>query len=270
MTAGTLLAQAADLGWLESAFVSLFDGGPVGPLAGLGLLALSAGIGAAHALAPGHGKALMAGYLVGERGRPRDAVTFGVLVAVMHTLSVAAVAGALALLGRTAAARGELPPALALGPWLTLLAGIVVLGVGAGLLIRHARRRRQRPDTHAHEHLHALPDDVPPLSRRGLVLLGASGGLLPSPSAFLVLSTGLFAGRVAFALLLVAAFSVGLAVTITAVGLAVVWGRERVLVRMARRRGRLARLAGAVPMASAALIVGLGVLLVGRGVLGLS
>jgi nickel/cobalt transporter (NicO) family protein len=97
-----LLAQT-DLGWLEAAFVRLFDGGPVGPLAGLGLVLAAMAIGAGHALAPGHGKALLAGYLVGERGRARDAVLFGSLVAALHTISVAVVAVALLVLGRSAA-----------------------------------------------------------------------------------------------------------------------------------------------------------------------
>jgi nickel/cobalt transporter (NicO) family protein len=143
-------------------------------------------------------------------------------------------------------------------------------GVGGALLARHLRRRRAGAHHHAHEHLHALPDDVPPLSRRGLVLLGASGGLLPSPSAFLVLSTGLFAGRAGFALVLVAAFSVGLAATITAIGIAIVRGRDLALARLVEASRRTRALLAAVPLASAALICLVGVVLVVRGALALT
>jgi ABC-type nickel/cobalt efflux system permease component RcnA len=201
------------------------------------------------------------------------------VVAVFHTASVTVVAIALVLLGRTAAVRGELPPAAAIGPWLTLIAGVVVVGVGGSLLVRHLRRRRAaaaRPVAHgpaadpaAHHH-GTLPPEVSPLSRRGLVLLAASGGLLPSPSAFLVLSTGLFTGRAAFALVLVAAFSVGLAATIAALGVAVVTGRERFAGRLEARGSRARAALAALPLLSAALIVVLGVVLVVRGALQLT
>jgi nickel/cobalt transporter (NicO) family protein len=254
-----LLAQALKLGWLESRFAQLLDAGPVGPVGGLALVLVSLGIGAAHALAPGHGKALMAAYLVGERGRARDAVAFGAVVAILHSATVIAIALAVAGLGRTAATRGEVPPLLAVGPWLLLASGAIVTGVGVALLLRHLRRGRT-------DHHHDLPDDVAPLSRRGIVLLGASGGLVPSPSALLVLTTGLFTGRAAFALVLVVAFSLGLAGTLTALGVAVVRGRERAAARLG---GRLAGVLRRLPLASAVVVTAAGLVLLLRGALDL-
>jgi nickel/cobalt transporter (NicO) family protein len=259
--------------------VRLFDAGPASLLAAVGLLVVSLAIGAAHALAPGHGKALVAGYLVGERGRARDAVAFGVIVAVMHAVSVLVVAVGLHLASRAAAGRGSVPPILEVGPWLAAGAGAIVTVVGAALLVRHLRRMRRRrlaPAQHAHGHGHghvhltSLPADVSPLSRRGLVLLGVSGGLLPSPSAFLVLTTGLFTGRTAFALMMVIAFSAGLAITITAIGLAVVWGRDRVMERAGALDGRMARLVRALPLVSAVVILAAGLYLLGRAVIDLA
>lgn len=255
------MAQSAELGPLESAFVRMFDSGPVGTLAAIGLVLACVGIGAAHALAPGHGKAIVSGYLVGQRGRPRDAVAFGVVVATMHTLSVLVIGVGLHLLGRAAARRGDVPPLVAVGPWLTVLAGLLVLGVGIFLLVR-ARHRRQAG---SHEH-HPLPAEVPPLSRRGLVLLGVSGGLLPSPSAFLVLTTGLFTGRTAFALLLIAAFSIGLATTLVAVGLAVLWGRERLLRAVAD--GPLEAIGRQIPLISSVIVLTAGAYLTVTGAVG--
>jgi nickel/cobalt transporter (NicO) family protein len=283
-----LLAQAGPLGPFEDVFVRLFDAGAVSVLAGVGLVGVSVAIGAAHAVAPGHGKALVAGYLVGERGRPRDAVAFGVVVAIMHTVSVLVVAVGLHLATRAAAGRGSLPPILEAGPFLTGAAGVIVTAVGAAMVRRHVLRRRRAHahtgSTHAdaghtdhadaghtdHAHLSALPEDVSPLSRRGLVLLGVSGGLLPSPSAFLVLTTGLFTGRTAFAILLVTAFSIGLALTLSAIGLAVVWGRDLVVARATARGGRLARALRTIPLASGVAVLMAGLYLVGRAAVDLT
>jgi ABC-type nickel/cobalt efflux system permease component RcnA len=98
-----------------------------------------------------------------------------------------------------------------------------------------------------------------------VLLLGAAGGLLPSPSAFLVLTTGLFTGRTAFALLLVVAFSIGLAATLTVLGLAVVRGRARLLRRLERPGVR--RLAATLPLGGALAVLVAGLALLARGAL---
>ncbi|MEE1773140.1 hypothetical protein PUR34_34495 [Streptomyces sp. JV185] len=208
-------------------------------------LLVAAAVGALHACAPGHGKSLAAGYLVGGRGRPRDAVWLGGVVAVMHTLSVTVLA-----IGWWLAAKGA-PDMKALTEWLQLVAALVVAGVGAGLLRRNLRHRGHHhahrhehgqehghghsPDGHdAIGHSHEIPDAPSLLTWRGLALLGASGGLLPSPSAFLVLLTGLLTNKVGFALAMVASFGVGMALTLTGVGLIVLRGRDALLDRVSR------------------------------------
>lgn len=212
---------------------SLLDHGAALPVA----LLVAAAVGALHACAPGHGKSLAAGYLVGGRGRPRDAVWLGGIVAVMHTFSVTVLA-----VGWWLAANST-PDIAALTGWLQLIAALVVAGVGVGLLRRHLRHRKHHQHHHhhrhhdhghgdGHSHSHHIPDAPSLLTWRGLLLLGTSGGLLPSPSAFLVLLTGLLAGRVALALGMVAAFGLGMALTLTGVGLVVLRGRDALLDRV--------------------------------------
>lgn len=215
----------------------------------LGALAIAAAVGAVHALGPGHGKVLIGAYLAGSRGRPRDAVALGGLVAAMHT-------GVVLVLGALFASAGALPAGRTLDATLGIVAGVAVSGVGAWMVIRHVRRpERQQARIHdpastrgarggsspgpgsaaAHSHEHELPAGVAPLSRAGVAAVASAGGLLPSPAAFLVLATAIATGRTGFGLALVAAFSVGLAVTLAAVGLAVLWGRDHA-VRTRHRR----------------------------------
>lgn len=235
-------ADSPSTGWSwTSDLSSLLDRGVALPVA----LLVAAAVGALHACAPGHGKSLAAGYLVGGRGRPRDAVWLGGIVAVMHTLSVAALA-----IGWWLAAKNA-PDMKALTGWLQLAGALVVAGVGVSLLRRNLRHRGHHhahhhegedehghghghTHEHGHGHSHHIPDAPSLLTWRGLVLLGASGGLLPSPSAFLVLLTGLLTGRVGFALAMVAAFGLGMALTLTGVGLIVLRGRDALLNRVSR------------------------------------
>ncbi|MGW8557887.1 HoxN/HupN/NixA family nickel/cobalt transporter [Streptomyces tubercidicus] len=241
---------------------SLLDHGAALPTA----LLVAAAVGALHACAPGHGKSLAAGYLVGGRGRPRDAVWLGGIVAVMHTLSVAVLA-----VGWWLVSKGT-PDVAALTGWLQLLAALVVVGAGVRLLLKHLRHRGRgegevpgrahrgsghgggrdhghghghgngrdhghaHGDGHDHGHRHHIPDAPSLLTWRGIVLLGAAGGLLPSPSAFLVLLAGLLTGKVAVALAMVAAFGAGMALTLTGVGLLVLRGRDALLDRLSRSR----------------------------------
>ncbi|MFI0766941.1 hypothetical protein ACH4TQ_19030 [Streptomyces sp. NPDC021218] len=233
-------------GWTSwtTDLVSLLDHGAAVPVA----LLVAAAVGALHACAPGHGKSLAAGYLVGGRGRPRDAVWLGGIVAVMHTLSVAVLA-----VGWWLAAKNA-PDMKLLTGWLQLVAALVVAGVGVSLLWRHLRHRghqhphhhghghshhgHSHPDHshhgHGHGHSHHIPDAPSLLTWRGLVVLGTSGGLLPSPSAFLVLLTGLLTGRTGIALAMVAAFGAGMALTLMSVGLIVLRGRDALLNRASR------------------------------------
>ncbi|BCB76313.1 nickel/cobalt transporter [Phytohabitans flavus] len=201
--------------------------------------------GAGHAVTPGHGKSLAAAYLVGSRGRIRDAAWLGGSVAVMHTLSVLVIGLAWTFLSLSDAIRME-----ELTTWLQLAAGFLVLGTGVWLL-----RRRQHHHHHGHDHDHHHDHD----RRPGLLLLGASGGLTPSPAAFLVLVTGLFIGRAGFALLLVLTFGVGMAVVLFGVGLLAIGGSTAVL-RGARTHATLRLATRVAPVVAAA-----GITLFGAG-----
>ena len=211
---------------------------PSPPTAILALLA-AFGVGVLHALAPGHGKTLTAAYLTGAGGTVRQAVWAGVAVSLMHTISVAAVAAAVVLANQTF-------PAERLYPWLGLAAGLTATALGGGLLLVRVRSRGRH---HAH---------VRPQSRRGLVAVAVSGGLLPSPSALVVLVAAVTLGRLAFGLGLIAAFGAGLAVAIAAIGVIAVRAREAV----ARRSW--VRLARMLPIGSATAILLMGFILTGR------
>lgn len=249
---------------LEGRFVTLIDTVPTAATIAAGLL-LALGIGALHGLAPGHGKAIAAAYLVGDRGRPRDAVLLGGVVALMHT-------GSVLILGTVLYRATRRPDTAQLSAVLQVASGALVAGLGSWVLRRRWRRggdhdHHDHDHHHGHDHAPALPEDVSPLSWPGLVVLGAAGGLLPSPSAMLVLFTSLAVGRLAYGLSLIAAFSLGLAATVSAVGLAAVWGRDLVVGEL--RRPWVQRLVRGAPVVAAAGVTLLGLVLVVRGLAGL-
>jgi nickel/cobalt exporter len=241
---GRRVSHAAERGGdaLSRAFSSAAAGEGV-----LVLLLLTAfAWGALHALSPGHGKAMVAAYLVGTRGTARHAVALGATVTVTHTAGVFA-------LGLVALGLSEYVLPEDLYPWLNLVSGLLVLGVGAGVLRSHLRRRRHHRRHHHHDHSHAPPER---LSWRGLIAMGASAGLIPCPSALVVLLGAVAQGQIALGMLLIVAFSLGLAATLTGLGL--------VVVLAGRALGRLnvpAGLVTAVPAISALLIVGVGFVL---------
>ena len=204
-------------------------------------LAIAAFWGAAHALTPGHGKAIIAGYLVGSRGKPRHAVLLGLIVTATHTAGVFALGFVTLLLSRFVVPER-------LYPWLTLVSGVLVVGVGASVL--RGRLRHRREHAHGHEHDHGG------YGRGGLLGVGVAAGLLPCPSALVVLLSAIALHRIGLGLALIVAFSVGLAATITGIGLVAVLAR--------RAFGRL-RLDGAFVRALPALSA-LVILVVGIGI----
>ncbi len=227
-------------------FEALIDDRDLSAGAVLVALLVAAFWGAAHALTPGHGKALVAGYLVGARGRPRHAFLLGGTVTVTHTAGVFALGLVTLLLSRFVVPEQ-------LYPWLTLVSGVLVVIVGVGVLRARLATRGRRAHDHAHDqdhshpHEHAHPHDLSP---RGLLGVGVAAGLLPCPSALVVLLSAIALHRVAFGLALILAFSLGLAATITGIGLVAVLAR-RVFAR-ARFDGRVVR---TLPSLSAAVIV---------------
>jgi nickel/cobalt transporter (NicO) family protein len=237
-------APAHDSGGLEA----LIEQGELS----LGVLALSLLIaafwGAAHALTPGHGKALVAAYLVGTKGTPRHAFMLGGTVTVAHTAGVFAIG--LVTLGLSQFIVPE-----RLYPWLTLASGLLVVAVGVSVLRSRLRSRRHHHDNHHDDHHHHSHghhhDDA--LTSKGILGVGVAAGLLPCPSALVVLLSAIALHRVGLGLALIVAFSVGLAATITAIGLVAVYAR-RVFSRLSLD-GPLVRTLAAV---SAALILAVG------------
>jgi nickel/cobalt transporter (NicO) family protein len=227
-----------------------------------GVLALSLLIaafwGAAHALTPGHGKALVAAYLVGTRGTPRHAFMLGGTVTVAHTAGVFA-------LGVVTIALSQFLLPEQLYPWLTLVSGLLVVGVGAAVLRQRLRARdhQHHHHDHSHDHSHDHHHDDHALTSRGILGVGVAAGLLPCPSALVVLLSAIALHRVGLGLALIVAFSVGLAATITGIGLVAVYAR-RAFSRISLE-GPLVR---ALPAVSAALIVAVGVVITARALPG--
>jgi ABC-type nickel/cobalt efflux system permease component RcnA len=251
--AGTLTAPKADGEKVATShasgdgFTSVFEDAASGKGVLLVLLLAAFGWGAFHALSPGHGKAMVAAYLVGTRGRPRHALALGGTVTVTHTIGVFA-------LGVVTLALSQYVLPEDLYPWLTLASGLMVVGIGTGVLRSRLRRARH------HHHHHHHPED---LSWRGILGMGAAAGLIPCPSALVVLLAAISQHEVALGLLLITAFSLGLAGTLSALGLAVVRART-VLPRL----GLSPRVLAALPAMSALLIVAVGCVLTVRAVPG--
>jgi nickel/cobalt transporter (NicO) family protein len=237
------------------------------------LLAAAFGWGALHALSPGHGKAMIAGYLAGSRGTPRDALILGATVTVTHTAAVFA-------FGLITLAASEYIVPERLYPWLGLVSGLMVIAIGFAVMRSRFRRWRalradrpaevhhdhHRDHGHGHDHAHHHHDHGERPGLRGLIGLGVSGGLVPCPSALVVLIAAISQHRVGLGMVLIGAFSLGLAATVTGIGLAVIWGQR--LVRRVRPERRLfgARFAGALPAISAVVIVLAGVLISYRAI----
>jgi nickel/cobalt exporter len=216
-------------------------------------LLLSVALGAVHALAPGHGKTVMAAYLVGERGSLRQALVVGATVTATHTAGVV-------VLGVLLTASSAVAPDR-LFPWLGVASGLMLATIGVGLL-RRSRNAHPHPHPHPHEHSHGdhHHHDAPvPMRARGLVALGFAGGLVPSPSALVVLLGAMALGRAWFGVLLVLGYGLGMAVTLTGAGLLLVRARRT----LDRRPGRL--LTRLLPVATASVVVLVGLSLAARG-----
>ena len=219
---------------------------------GLGLSALLGGL---HALTPGHGKTLVAAYLVGSRGTAKHAAALGGIVPFTHTASVIGV-GLLALLASEVFLPDVLVPALEVG------AGSLVVALGVRLLrTRWRTRGGGGHHRHDHDHHHHLPlQDVRPSD---LLAMGVSGGLVPCPEALGVMLIAVGLGRIGLGLALIVAFSFGLAAVLIAMGILLV-----------RFRGKLDRLVkpkstwqGWLPLVSAVVVTVLGVGVVLKGLM---
>jgi nickel/cobalt transporter (NicO) family protein len=253
---------------LSRAFTGLVAHRRLTALFAAGALLVAVGLGAAHAVAPGHGKTMMAAYLVAEHGSLRQAAAVGLTVTATHTVGVL-------LLGVVLSATSAVAPSQ-LYPWLGLASGLLVVAVGAGLVRRAWRGHAHSHGDSAHHHgdrsgsesHHQHPHDRAGLpGLRSLLGMGVAGGLAPSPSAVVVLLGGIAIGRPWFGVMLVVAYGLGMALTLTAAGFALVRVRDAVA-----RRGRSIRfptLLHALPRITAVAVVVIGVLIAARAGLGL-
>ena len=239
----------------DSGFAALVGRSHLSALVILASLAAALFWGAAHALSPGHGKTIVTAYLVGQRGTPAHAALLGLIVTITHTLGVFA-------LGLVTLALSQLIVPDQLYPWLNLVSGLLVVGIGAAVLRArlHRRGHHHHRDHDHHGHVQGTVPRTGP-SFRSLLAVGVSGGLLPCPSALVVLLAAISLHRIAFGLVLILAFSVGLALSITGIGLVAVLARNA--FRRVSFDGPIVRL---LPAVSALVILAAGLAMTLRAV----
>jgi ABC-type nickel/cobalt efflux system permease component RcnA len=256
---------------------------------GFGILlmaaAIAAGLGALHALEPGHGKTIVAAYLVGSRGTARHAVLLGTIVTVSHTAGVYAL-GAVTLYAQ----QYVLPEQLY--PYLGVLSGILIAGMGSYLFLQrflggslgHAHNHGPGEHHHSHgglwhshggasRHSHS-PSEIATISTapmdrkarlpmRQLLILGITGGMVPCPAALVVLLSAFSLHRPGFGLFLIVAFSMGLAAVLIVMGLIAIYAR-RMMSRLPAEGPLIQRW---LPLASAVMITVLGLAVAVRGLM---
>jgi nickel/cobalt transporter (NicO) family protein len=249
-------------------------------------LLIALALGALHALTPGHGKTVVAAYLVGARGTSLHAVALGTVVTLTHT-------GSVFLLGIITLAASQYILPTTIVPFLEILSGVLIVGLGLYLLWqrfvfwRESRRERpvikngggsmiskrvsfapaasrkptgavkvQTPAAGMHHHgdgkmhSHEVPQHI---TWRSLIALGISGGLVPCPDAIAILLVAIAINRVMLGLMLILSFSLGLAVILIIIGLLMVNSRK-----LFDRFGFLDRLAPVMPLVSAVIVLALG------------
>ena len=259
------------------------------------LLALAVSFlwGAMHAMTPGHGKTIVGAYLVGSRGTMKHALYLGLTTTITHTLGVFGL-GLITLF----AAQYIVPETLY--PWMSLLSGLLVVGIGINLLASRLKSSRMalrfspmsthssvigvvqahkfvlnatqtsahthtrghshiHPHTHSHVHRDAGHSHTPPeqVTWRSLLALGISGGLIPCPSALVVMLGAIALNKIGFGLMLVLAFSLGLAGALTAIGMLFIYA-GRLFARFPSQ-GKVLRL---LPVLSAFFVSALGALII--------
>jgi ABC-type nickel/cobalt efflux system permease component RcnA len=173
-------------------------------------IAIAFGFGAVHALSPGHGKTLVSAYFIGSQGTPQQAVLLGLTITFTHTLSIF-ILGVIALF----ASQYVLPEQSY--PVLSLVSGLTIGIVGLSLL-----RKRLHSHSHFHSHSHAHK----PTSLSSLVKLGIAGGLIPCPSALVMLLSAVALHQISYGLFLVGGFSLGLASVLVILGVIAIYARQ--------------------------------------------
>jgi nickel/cobalt transporter (NicO) family protein len=211
-------------------------------------------LGAMHALEPGHAKSLMAAYIVAIRGTASQAVVLATSAAIGHTIIVWALAiAALALGERYIVDQAE--------PWLTALSGVLIMLLAIRMLwslrARHLHHHHSHDGDHHHGHSHAPPAVTSNVTTGQIAWFGFTGGLMPCPTAIAVLLICVQLKAFALGVAMVAAFSIGIALTLISVGLAVVWGSGK----LAKAWPGFDRMAARLPYLSGALVLVVGLIM---------
>jgi nickel/cobalt transporter (NicO) family protein len=239
-----------------------------------GMIAVALGVafilGAAHALTPGHGKTIVAAYLVGSRGTLKHAIFLGAMVTFTHTVSVFLLGLATLFLFQYVVPQNVIQV-------LGAVSGLSIVAIGGWMLYKRLRHEHQHRhgvhhhhhdhhhhDHHDHEHHHHMPDEV---SWSGLVALGASGGLVPCESALVLLLSAIALRRAGLGLVLLVAFSLGLAIVLMGIGVMVIYAKNLVGARVGTTvQSPLFRW---LPVASAAVVLIIGLLMTGVSLMGI-
>jgi ABC-type nickel/cobalt efflux system permease component RcnA len=235
----------------------------------LGML-VAFGLGSMHALSPGHGKTIVAAYLVGSHGTFKHAVFLGAMVTFTHTISVF-------FLGLTTLFLSQYVLPEKIFPVLGAISGLSIVWIGGLMLYKRARklrRQHQHDHSHAHHHDHDHNHDhqhhhgpgghthVPEgdVTLGSLIALGASGGLFPCPSALVLLLSSIALGRIGLGLLLLVAFSSGLALVLMGIGVTVLYAKHLLPDQQKAAAHPAFRV---IPVLSAGLIVCIGLVMTG-------
>lgn len=281
-TSDGVVPADSDTNTPQDAFTQAIAERKLTPRLMLGGLLLAFVFGASHALSPGHGKTMVAAYLVGERGTWRHAVLLGIVVTVTHTLGVFLLG-----MGVWFAAATVEPDRLY--PILSTASGLMIFSVGLWLLQQRLGGLSKSAHSHGHDHHHGEHthhdhhhgehthhdhhhgegghSHVPqgPITLRALIALGISGGLVPCPSALIVLLSSIALHRIGYGLVLISVFSLGLATVLIAIGCVVVsaqgWISRRGGLKLPSAISGLARY---LPVASAAAVTLIGIILTWR------
>lgn len=253
----------------SDALTQMFSSGNRTPLFVLLTMLVAFGLGALHAIEPGHGKALLAFTLVGSRATVKQAVILAASLTFAHTIGVFILG--LVLFSATSFVSE------AIYPWITLVSGIAVAIIGARNLARYLRARglhahaaghvhahgftadHHHGDDDGHGHSHAIPGSGP-IDFRGAIVAAMSGGVAPCPAAIVVMLAALRLHQLGYGMVLIVIFSMGLAAVLTGLGIAVVHGSALVT-----RSRKFDRLVSAGPLISATLISIVGAIMVGQG-----
>lgn len=219
-------------------------------------MAIAFGFGVVHALSPGHGKTLVSAYLIGSQGTPQQAILLGVTTTITHTIGIFLL-GAIALFASAYVLPEQLYPVL------SCVSGVTIFLVGLSLLNQRLHSHNHNSHNHSshnhnshnhdHDHHHPHPSAAP-TSLGSLVKLGIAGGLVPCPTALVMLLGAIALHHIVYGLFLVSGFSLGLSCVLVILGLLAVFARQW-LEKFPQTEGILQRLS----LFSAVLVVIIGI-----------